>query len=151
MKKIAVASFVFLMLLGFAKSANAQCTGTPITSFTLSGTTNISCFNGSDGQISVTLAGGQSPFTYSLVFATSGGDIPVSQVSNTTSQTATFTGLLANDLLTSFFGPGSYKVTVITTNGNTGGLPPLVFCNSRQITPIVLTQPPDLTLSGSDV
>ncbi|HEY0744437.1 MAG TPA: SprB repeat-containing protein, partial [Chryseosolibacter sp.] len=150
MKKILLASFIILTVLGFQNRAAAQCTGTPIVSFVLTGTTNVSCFNGNDGSITTTLTGGQAPFTYSLVYATGGGDIPISQISNTNSQVAVFTGLFANDFLASFLGPGNYRVDVITTNG-TMGIPPLGFCNARQVPNIILTQPTELQLTGSDV
>jgi gliding motility-associated-like protein len=144
MKKILFISAIILGFFGLNKESLAQgtCTGTAITSFSVTSTTNISCYNGSDGAIQVTLVGGQSPFTYSLVLATGGGDIPIASVTNTTSQTATFSNLFAN----APFG-GTYKVSVVTSNGTSNPSPPaalVALCTTREVSGINLTQPTEL-------
>ncbi len=134
--------FLFFLLSSFGYKAYSQCTGTPINNFTVTNTVNINCFNGNDGEIEVTLDGGEPPFTYSLVLESGSGDIPIDEVTNTTNQTVTFTNLFSNTP----FGP--YKVTVITSNG-TSGVPPLIVCAVRNISPIDITQPAEILANGT--
>ncbi|MCU0384052.1 MAG: SprB repeat-containing protein [Cyclobacteriaceae bacterium] len=87
--------FLIGLFFSFAFALNAyrtqaQCTGTPIASFTLTGTSNVSCFNGNNGSITVTLSGGQAPFSYALVVDTGFGEIPIETISNSNLQTVTF-------------------------------------------------------------
>jgi len=142
MKRVIIVFLSAICLLGLSKRTSAQCTGTPITSFTVTNIVDVSCFNGSDGEIEVTLVGGQPPFTYSLVLETGGGDIPLDQKSNTTDQFAVFSNLFAN----APFG-GTYKITVVTSNG---GSPPAI-CTRRTITNIDVAQPAELTVSVANV
>ncbi len=133
--------FFSIAFLGLSRVASAQCTGTPITSFSVTKIVDVSCFGGSDGSIEVTLAGGLAPFNYSLVLETGSGDIPIGSFTNTNSQKVTFTGLFAN----APFG-GQYKVTLVTSNG---GLP--AICRSRQISLINVAEPADLTITTNNV
>ncbi|NJN25053.1 MAG: hypothetical protein HC819_03225 [Cyclobacteriaceae bacterium] len=135
MRKYIIFLLFFFGSYGF--KAYGQCTGTLITSFTVTNTKNVSCFSGTDGEIEITLAGGEAPFTYSLVLETGSGDIPIASIVNTTLQTVTFSGLFSNASI------GSYKVTVVTSNG-TLGVPPISICGRRVITGINITQPDEL-------
>ncbi len=141
-RSLSILIFFAASLLGFNNELRAQCTGTLITSFTVTDVTNASCFNGSDGSIEVTLVGGQAPFTYSLVVETGFGDIPIETVSNTSLQVVTFSNLFAGDLA-----GGTYRVNVVTSNGGT----PILFCTRRQVSGINLTQPTDITFSTGSI
>ena len=145
MKKAFAVSLVFALILFNVNNSFGQCTGTLITSFTLTSKTDITCFNGNDGQIVVTLNGGKAPFTYSLFIETGGGDIPIASIPNTNSQTATFSNLYASAVE-----GGTYKVTVVTTNG-TSGSPSLAACQRRTIQNIDLDQPAELVASVSSI
>jgi hypothetical protein len=131
--------FIFFLGSSLSQFAFGQCTGTPISNFQVTDLVDVSCFGGMDGEIEVTLTGGEAPFTYSLVIETGSGDIPIANISNTTDQAVTFTGLFSNQ------GFGSYKVTVVTSNG---GTPPNV-CTRRVITGIDVAQPALLSASGT--
>jgi hypothetical protein len=141
-KSLAIALFFAAAFLGFKNEVYAQCTGTAITGFTVTNSSNVSCFGGSDGSIQVTLVGGQSPFTYSLVVETGFGDIPVETVSNTSLQVVTFSNLFAGDVA-----GGTYRVNVITSNGGT----PLTTCTRRQISGINITQPTDIAFTTTSI
>ncbi|MFN8842915.1 MAG: gliding motility-associated C-terminal domain-containing protein [Chryseotalea sp.] len=132
-------SFGFALI---ANRAQAQCTGTTISSFTLTGSTNVSCFNGSNGSISVTLSGGQAPFSYSLVVDTGSGELPIETISNSNLQTVTFNNLFASDVI-----GGTYRVVVITSNGGT----PVLLCTRRQVSGINITQPTQLAFNAPTI
>ncbi len=142
MKRILIASFFIASLFGFSIKASAQCTGTLITGFNVTNISDVTCFGGSDGQIQVTLVGGQAPFTYSLVISTGSGDIPVASIPNTNSQVVTFTGLFANAPV-----GGTYKVALVTSNGGT----PLITCKNRVISSIDVDEPTVLTASVASI
>ncbi len=78
-----------------------------IATFTTS-KTKVTCFNGNDGSITITINSGVPPYTYKLTQATA----PFQTYSSgeTTESTYTFTGLKA----------GTYNATVINKNGCSG-------------------------------
>lgn len=133
--------FLFFLLSSFAYKAYGQCTGTPIISFSLTNTVNVSCFNGNDGEIEVTLDGGEAPFSYFLVIDLGGSEIPIAEVIGTTDQTVTFTNLFSNTAI------GPYRVNVITSNGVISG--PIAVCALRQVSGIDITQPAELSANGT--
>ena len=145
MKKVFTVSFIFALILFGVNKSFGQCTGTLISNFALTSKTDVTCFNANTGQIVVTLNGGQAPFAYSLFIETGGGDIPIASISNTNSQTATFSNLFSNDVE-----GGTYKVTVVTTNG-TSGSPSLAVCQRRTIQNIIINQPTQLVASVSSI
>jgi large repetitive protein len=145
MRSLLLSITIISAVLFGTTASHAQCSAPVISNFVLTSTTNVSCFNGSNGEIVATLTGGVSPFTYSLVVETGGGDVPIASITNTTSQVATFSGIPAN----APFG-GTYKVNVVTSN-TTGGVPPLSFCQNRIISGINITQPTQLTLTTSTI
>ncbi|HYF68569.1 MAG TPA: SprB repeat-containing protein, partial [Ohtaekwangia sp.] len=138
MKRIILAFSFVVVALGLSHHAKAQCTGTPITNFALTNTVDVSCNGGNDGEIQVTFTGGEPPFSYSLVVVTGSGDIPIDNISNTTDQVVTFSGLYASAAYS-----GQYKVTVVTSNGGT----PLALCKTRTIQNIDISEPSVLNLS----
>lgn len=137
-KHFYISVLFFLALTAFNNRVEAQCTGTPIASFVLTGTTNVSCFNGNNGSITVTLSGGQAPFSYSLVVDTGFGEIPIETISNSNLQTVTFNNLFASDVI-----GGTYRVNVITSNGGT----PVLTCTRRQVSGVNITQPTQLSFN----
>jgi hypothetical protein len=73
-------------------------------STTVNGTTNITCFGGADGTITINVTGGTSPFT----FYVDGGTTPYANVTNNGDGTYTYKGLSANV---------PYQIRVKDTNG----------------------------------
>jgi gliding motility-associated-like protein len=135
-----------LLLLFFSTVAidlHGQCTGEPIVSFNLTSTVVPSCNGSLDGEITVTLDGGEAPFSYFLVLVDGSGTTPIDDKQNTSDQSVTFSGLFSNS------GLGSYKVTVVTSN-NTTGIPPLLLCTTREVSNIDLPQP-DLLEIAADI
>jgi hypothetical protein len=135
-----------LLLLFFSTVAidlHGQCTGEPIVSFNLTSTVVPSCNGSLDGEITVTLDGGEAPFSYFLVLVDGSGNTPIDDKQNTSDQSVTFSGLFSNS------GLGSYKVTVVTSN-NTTGVPPLLLCTTREVSNIDLPQP-DLLEIAADI
>jgi acetolactate synthase small subunit len=130
------ASIFFILFLcnSLSQFAFGQCTGTPIEDFLVTNLVNVSCNEEEDGEIEVTLTGGEAPFTYYLGIETGGGEIPILEIQNTTDKTVTFTGLFPNE------GFGSYKVRIVTSNGGT----PTSVCSRRAITGLDITQPDPL-------
>jgi hypothetical protein len=135
--------FLLLAFSIFTIDLHGQCTGEPIVSFELASTVNPSCNGSNDGEITVTLEGGEAPFSYFLVLVSGTGTSLIQEIQNTTDQSVTFSGLFSNS------GLGSYKVTVFTSN-NTTGFPPLLLCSTRETSNIDLPQP-DLLEIAADI
>jgi gliding motility-associated-like protein len=135
--------FLLLAFSIFTIDLHGQCTGEPIVSFELASTVNPSCNGSNDGEITVTLEGGEAPFSYFLVLVSGTGISLIQEIQNTTDQSVTFSGLFSNS------GLGSYKVTVYTSN-NTTGFPPLLLCSTRETSNIDLPQP-DLLEIAADI
>lgn len=133
--------FLFFLISSFGYKAYSQCIGTPIIDFQVTNTVDVSCFNGNDGEIEVTLDGGEPPFTYSLVIDLGGSEIPIDEVVGTSDQVVTFTNLYSNTAI------GPYRVNVITSNGVISG--PIAICALRQVSGIDISQPAKLQANGS--
>ncbi|HEY4789639.1 MAG TPA: SBBP repeat-containing protein, partial [Bacteroidales bacterium] len=111
----------FTDAVGYTKTDSVTLTDPPLLSVTLSSKTNVSCFNGSNGTINITAAGGTSPYTY--VWATANGS-----------------GLNATSEDQSTLMAGTYSVTVNDHNGCSVGLGN-----------IAITQPNKMTFKGTAV
>jgi len=121
---------VGLLWLGIIQTAIGQCTGSPITSFTLQKAEVINQ-NAQQGEISVEIEGGESPFVYKLVADHRGKGVEEISISNPTSQRQyTFRNVPAN---TSYF----YRVEVQSANTSEGKLP-AALCQKRLIPNIEL-------------
>ncbi|MEQ9437902.1 MAG: hypothetical protein RIG62_02600, partial [Cyclobacteriaceae bacterium] len=123
----------------------AQCTGTPITSFSITNVQDVTCNGGSDGSITVEIVGGEAPYVYELNVDFGGGGIaPFLNSPSTTDTEYTFSGLPAESAT-----GGSYQIIVKTSNSHTSGTPALIkLCSERQITNIDLNQPDPIALDA---
>ncbi|MGD1891805.1 MAG: hypothetical protein ACFB15_14595 [Cyclobacteriaceae bacterium] len=107
-----------------------QCTGKPITSFTLQKAEVVSQ-NTKQGEISVEIKGGESPFVYKLIADYRGKGVEEISISSPTGQRQyTFRNVPAN---TSYF----YRVEVLSANTSEGKLP-TALCQRRSIPNIEL-------------
>ncbi|MEM9672044.1 MAG: hypothetical protein AAF992_05585 [Bacteroidota bacterium] len=119
-----------LLWFGTIQTMVGQCTGKPITSFTLQKAEVVSQ-NTKQGEISVEIKGGESPFVYKLIADYRGKGVEEISISSPTTQRQyTFRNVPAN---TSYF----YRVEVLSANTSEGKLP-TALCQRRSIPNIEL-------------
>ncbi|MGD1891804.1 MAG: SprB repeat-containing protein, partial [Cyclobacteriaceae bacterium] len=118
MKRGILAALVGIFIwIGSTQSTLAQCTGDPITSFSITNIQDVSCNGGSDGSITVEVVGGEAPYVFELNVDFGGGGVaPFLNSPSTTDTEYTFTNLPAESTT-----GGSYQLVVKTSNSHPSG------------------------------
>ncbi|MDQ3535520.1 MAG: hypothetical protein M3421_07835 [Bacteroidota bacterium] len=136
MKKFLLSIFAYTILLGFISFESlGQC----MTGFSVTNIKPVSCFDGNDAEIRVSVQGGNAPFTYELYIIDGGGEIPVGYVGGSFNTTVTFGVANGNipDIQTGIPAYSDYRVRVTSSETTLTGF----GCRIRTLSGIIVTQP----------
>ncbi|RUA27432.1 MAG: hypothetical protein DSY77_17345, partial [Bacteroidetes bacterium] len=153
---------IFILFFGFLSSISPQ---SALAQYSISASVsqNVSCFNGGDGEIDLTITPGTAPYRVEF-FLQGGSEIPIATINNTsdlniilsdniTVSTGTVTysngfdifGIRANDnpeLVTNVGSGTEYRVRVISSDAS---------FNERVVTGLIINEPDELTASVNTV